>query len=516
MKHRLLYLFLIFSFSNAGAQTNPAISSWIRNTTGLTGYNCSGCSPAHYGSISANVTSVYYDATYAYISVTGVPSYNVGPWPSNPNVPSNQNKIYKILLAGSHNATHNTVPLGLGGLWSNGVGVYNPKDGFYWNNVSQTIVSGGSGTWNRNAYVYEGASFDACLGHADQSGSYHNHVNPKCLYTASASSHSPIIGYAFDGYPIYGAYGYSSPLDNTSAIKLMVSSYVLSAATTRTNGPNTTSTYSGSTFPAGSFCEDYVYSAGAGDLDQYNGRTCVTPEYPLGTYAYFVTINATGTPQYPFVLGPTYYGVTTSPNTVASIPGGAVQYNGVLPVETGDFTGRYAAPYNQLQWTTFSESSSSGFDIEYSKDGHAFSRLDFVPTKASNGSSSAELRYDYLDTKTVNNIVYYRLKQLDRDGGFKYSNTIVIRRDSKQNIYTIFPNPITNNTLNFSVSDNSKPLTVNVVDYQGRTLITQRYEALGYSNTVSLPMPYLNTGIYWVIFSNDGNKMVKKIVLEEE
>src|SRR5438045_1147797 len=85
------------------AQTNPAITSWIINTTNQTGYNCSGCTPAVNGSIPANVQSVYYTSTDAYISASGIPSYNIGPWASNPNVPANENKKWKITLSPTQN-----------------------------------------------------------------------------------------------------------------------------------------------------------------------------------------------------------------------------------------------------------------------------------------------------------------------------------------------------------------------------------------------------------------------------
>ena len=56
-------------------------------------------------------------------------------------------------------------------------------------------------------------------------------------------------------------------------------------------------------FPLGRYVEDNEYVAGLGDLDQFNGRTTVTPEYPNGTYAYFVTIQEDGTPAFPYILG---------------------------------------------------------------------------------------------------------------------------------------------------------------------------------------------------------------------
>jgi hypothetical protein len=62
----------------------------------------------------------------------------------------------------------------------------------------------------------------------------------------------------------------------------------------------------------GYYAEDYEYVKGLGDLDEHNGRFAVTPEYPNGTYAYYVTINADGSSAYPYTLGPTYYGVVAT------------------------------------------------------------------------------------------------------------------------------------------------------------------------------------------------------------
>ena len=114
----------------------------------------------------------------------------------------------------------------------------------------------------------------------------------------------------------------------------MVSSYALRTdnTTTRTSLPAWAQTYQNlttltssqygpgvsSTYPLGRYIEDYNYTAGSGDLDQYNGRFCVTPDFPAGTYAYFVTIDAYGAPAFPYYLGPQYYG-TVSGGNVTSI-----------------------------------------------------------------------------------------------------------------------------------------------------------------------------------------------------
>ena len=150
-------------------------------------------------------------------------------------------------------------------------------------------------------------------------------------------SHSPIIGWAFDGNPIYGPYGYTDPTDQSSATVRLNSSYELKTelvydittnpVPNRTAGPLLTEE------PAGNFVEDYKYTFGLGDLDQYNGRFCKTPDFPEGRYCYFVTIDATenGNPIFPYVIGPSFNSVVDVWNLSAdavqqNIPTGVVRY----------------------------------------------------------------------------------------------------------------------------------------------------------------------------------------------
>lgn len=338
MKKTFLFLLTLLT-SSVIAQT-PEITSWIRNTTGATGYN----------GIQSNVQIVQYSAGNVYVSCTCIPGYSIGPWNGNPNTPSNQNFVFKITRTPVQNTgTATTVGLGHIGVWTNGVSVFNVSDAQSYNN---------QGIWNRNAYYYEGPGFDNCLGHPQQQGEYHHHVSPTCLYNdGDSTNHSPIIGYAFDGFPIYGAYAYTNT-NGTGAIKRMESSYVLSTNTTRTNGPAVNATY-----PAGCFIEDYIYTAGAGDLDERNGRFCITPEYPSGTYAYFVTIDASLDPVFPYTFFGTYYGVVQTGNTGMgsghnTISEPTTVYNGsvglnespseikfeVMPIPAGDYVFIYFDP----------------------------------------------------------------------------------------------------------------------------------------------------------------------------
>ena len=123
-----------------------------------------------------------------------------------------------------------------------------------------------------------------------------------------STDHSPIIGWAYDGNPIYGPYGYVKKQGGT--VSQLKSGYVLDL---KSNRPSI------SVFPAGFFIEDYTHLEVSDEivLDKNNGRFCVTPEYPNGTYAYFATINnssadSSGTfsgyksPVFPYLIGNTF------------------------------------------------------------------------------------------------------------------------------------------------------------------------------------------------------------------
>ena len=109
--------------------------------------------------------------------------------------------------------------------------------------------------------------------------------------------HSPIIGWAYDGNPIYGPYAYSNPEDETSQIRILNSGYILDPSTIK-NRP--------SSFSSGFFVDDFVFN-NSGDLDIHNGRFCRTPDYPKGTYAYFVGIATNSlSPVFPYFIGDSY------------------------------------------------------------------------------------------------------------------------------------------------------------------------------------------------------------------
>lgn len=346
MKKIILLLFVSL-FTNA--QTNPAITSWLQNNTTTGYYYLSGNSTPISNGILVNCQQVRYSTNWVYVNATGMPAYKVGPFTGdgNTNQAGNQNAIFKLPLNPTENTGTKTPTSGGNiGIFINGVAMFDFRDGVAWN-TSTNSVCGGPGnppcpggpatvqSWNRDAVLYEKPGFDCSKGHPAGTN-YHHHQNPSAfdldlnvisticnlydgdgLYAINPSQHSPLIGYAYDGFPIYGAYGYANT-NGTGGITRMKSGYQLRNITVRTHWADGTDVSDGpavsATYPLGSFREDYEWVAHPSDesyLDEHNGRFCVTPEYPAGIYCYFATVDANHNSAYPYLIGPTYYGNKT-------------------------------------------------------------------------------------------------------------------------------------------------------------------------------------------------------------
>ena len=123
----------------------------------------------------------------------GIPDHTTGPFPSrfNPNTIREQNYTFKIPRKPVYSKTVTKTPMGPIGVAINGVPFYNPYN-----------AEGADAALNE--------VFDECCGHPDQAGRYHYHIYPKCVHTSfkdEAGQHSSLIGYAFDGFAVYGPNG---------------------------------------------------------------------------------------------------------------------------------------------------------------------------------------------------------------------------------------------------------------------------------------------------------------------
>lgn len=388
-------------------QTNGATPLATWPSAGLPNNNTGAASQTN--PVYSDVQRIRYSLSNVYINAGGVASYAMGPWYGNAAQtqvwgfwPVSQNYTASIPRLPTTNATKERHGGGPIGMMVNGVAIYDLGDAFgFVQSANSPSVTGNdvmgqtasTNPWWRNALAVEQVTFDPGFAHQPGlNGQYHYHAEPKALryqlgdnmvistnvatqavtyaedLANAALQHSPILGWSFDGYPIYGPYGYSVTNDPGSAVARMRTGFVLrngSNGTTdlnttgrktlpkwaaaaegvanpagtnpvalssnaygpatsyaTTNGPpgNVTTNY----YSLGRYVGDYDYlgdliKSGTNryvqgvdfDLDQYNGRWCVTPEYPAGIYAYFITIDANGTPVFPYMLSKQYYGVKT-------------------------------------------------------------------------------------------------------------------------------------------------------------------------------------------------------------
>ena len=372
-----------FILAAAAATTwaaEPTTTAWYQNNAHRHGSSTNATLNASLSLILADVQQVRATASDSYINATGIPSYPIGVWQSNPNTATAQNFVARFpKTPTAATTTHTNTGLGAIGLWIDGVAFFNAKD-------ARSYQS--RGIWNQNAFVVEGVSFDTAGGHPAPNGAYHHHQRPIGLLSRlndDGTTHSALLGYAYDGFPVYGPYGYA----NTSGgggIARMTSSYRLRNITQRTTladgtvlaaanyGPAVSTTY-----PLGYYLEDYEYVGSLGTLNQYNGRICVTPEYPNGTFAYFTTIDAAGASAYPYIVGPQYYGVVLTDDTqrTVSVPAGAARYISCA----ADFNADGVADF--FDYLDFVDAfSQQVWNADVNRDGSIdfFDYLDFVDT----------------------------------------------------------------------------------------------------------------------------------------
>lgn len=150
-----------------------------------------------------------------------------------------------------------------------------------------TNTANGEKNWNWNLEVLStkaGLAYDC--NNAHDPSRYHYHGTPiEYIQTIEdGHSHSALLGYAADGFPIYYKYGYSDPNDTSSSIVALKSSYSIKKGCRPGDGISAPDgAYDGS------YVADYEYIEGQGDLDECNGRFSKTPEFPNGTYVYYIT-----------------------------------------------------------------------------------------------------------------------------------------------------------------------------------------------------------------------------------
>jgi hypothetical protein len=244
----------------------------------------------------------------AIVATSGLAAHEMGPYGANPNQAIAQDFEFRIPLEPIAGPS----PAGFGhvGVAWDGVSLFNPSDA--------RDLGGCLG----NAAFIEADQVDPYGGHPTGRGEYHYHSGaflhraPELGLSHDPSQHSSLVGYAFDGVPIYGPFGYEDGGDRSSAIRELLSCYRIRAERICCQDPtrcSTTSVFERKTLGLGAFVEDFEfdsegYASGECDLDQFNSRSAVTPEYPEGTRVYVMTFDREGNAAFPLVFGTQYWG----------------------------------------------------------------------------------------------------------------------------------------------------------------------------------------------------------------
>jgi len=359
-------------------------------------------------------------------------------------------------------------------------------------------------------------------GHLNPFGDYHYHAIPTDYFVndlgIDGTSHSPIVGYAADGFPIYYKYVYQDASDSTSAVTALSSGYSLQSGTRPGNGQSAPDgTYDGS------YYEDYEYTTTT--LDACNGRYAVTPDFPYGTYYYVLTDNYPYIPRCfkgeevdnTFRVGPAASCPDSEAsmncparvsgcmdpfadnyNSSANVDDGSCSYS-TLPVELIYFSVKEKDDEILLTWKTANETGNNRFEIEWSKNGFQFENIGKV---AGSGTTLTKQSYEFLHPDPVDGYNYYRLKQVDFDQTFEYSNIIVItHQGARFSRLKIYPNPAKDwITLETPVAQ-----TVFVKNIYGQILIQS--EVIGRQR---MDLSILPSGVYFI---SNGTQL-QKLMLE--
>lgn len=271
--------------TNSAGSSTASSSVSVTPTSGSSG--SSTITGAVYCSHSASLKNPTYTSLNSTVSITcsgttrtltgtGVPDHETGAFPNSGNPHSIKETSQRFTnslnpaLTGSTTSVEHVI-----GYANNSV-KFDPATAESYQNA---------GVWKIEALgqTYFAAGVDSSNAHVQPDGAYHYHGMPeKYMTKLGKGTAMTLVGFAVDGFPIYARYGYTSASDATSAIKVMTPSYRMK--TTPSSGRPSTSIAA-----MGTFTQDYEYVAGLGDLDECNGRTGVTPEFPNGIYHYFIT-----------------------------------------------------------------------------------------------------------------------------------------------------------------------------------------------------------------------------------
>ncbi|HNT79689.1 MAG TPA: PKD domain-containing protein [Bacteroidia bacterium] len=184
--------------------------------------------------------------------------------------------------------------------------------------------------------------------------------------------------------------------------------------------------------------------------------------------------------------------------------------NTPLPVSLISLTARTYGSHNLLKWKTASETNNDGFMIERSENAKDFQPIGFVKGA---GNSNSVRTYEFVDTDVNRLLYFYRLKQVDINGRFEYSETVSLNRNQLANEeLLIYPNPATESLYVAASSTWSGEVDISLYDYQGKKVWHQSESNGGAVVKIDLAKKF-SAGLYFVKAEYNGKSVIKKVLI---
>jgi hypothetical protein len=180
-----------------------------------------------------------------------------------------------------------------------------------------------------------------------------------------------------------------------------------------------------------------------------------------------------------------------------------------LPVNLLEFKATLSHEEVETKWITSSELNNDFFTVEKSKDGSHFEELDRVKGA---GNSTGNRSYSSVDPNPYTGLSYYRLKQTDFDGSFKYSAIVPVKYNHGKVSATIYPNPTTSGAATILLTGNDHESEITITNLEGQKVYAQRI----YSNENSIPvsLDHFAKGVYVVSIQSGGEESHQRLVVE--
>jgi hypothetical protein len=183
-----------------------------------------------------------------------------------------------------------------------------------------------------------------------------------------------------------------------------------------------------------------------------------------------------------------------------------------LPVTLVSFTGVYRNEISYLTWKTQNEANTDYFVIERSIGNSTYEAIGTVFAK---GGADQKTNYSFDDTKAATlgvDKLYYRLRIIDSDGSFTYSDVVLINIAASQKAsVSVFPNPVDEQTIVLVSSPKEQKIYWQLVDITGRTVMSKELMIRKGENRITLDLHELNGGVYFLQVNGPFVNSLQKI-----